>query len=164
MNWEIVAAIGLWIFASGAMGWNRMFRGYCLQSLAYFKHEVLPQLQNDSAWNDEAADLDDLAIPETHNYVTDSAIMIILLMCTVAVNSALLIFTIFDIAYSPLLAGLVASSNATIAVWISVSRKRYFKVQAHVYACYTLLQAKEFHTKSLDEIEKIEEEEDGEQK
>ncbi len=164
MNWHILLALGLCILTAGTLGWNRMFRGYCLESVAYFRHEVLPQLQNNSAWNDEAADLDDEAIPDTENFITDSTLIIVPLTCAMVINCALLIFLSTDIPISGFINGLVAFGNATAAVWISISRVRYFKVQAHVYACYTLLQAEEFHKKSLDELDELEAEENGEEK
>ena len=164
MMGHILLALGLWIFIAGTMGWNRMFRGYCLESVAYFKNEVLPQLQNKSEWNDEAADLDDHAIPDTENWITDSSLIIVPLTCALAFNSVLLLFLSTDIPISGFLNGLVAFGNASAAVWISISRIRYFKVQAHVYACYTLLQAEEFQKKSLDELNKLEAEKNGEEK
>ena len=112
MNWHILLALGLCILTAGTLGWNRMFRGYCLESVAYFRHEVLPQLQNNSAWNDEAADLDDEAIPDTENFITDSTLIIVPLTCAMVINCALLIFLSTDIPISGFINGLVAFGNA----------------------------------------------------
>lgn len=153
MNWHILLAVGLWIFVAVSMGWNRLFRGYCLQSLAYFKKEVLPQLQDNGDFKKEATSLESEVMPQTDNYITDSSLIIIPLTCVLLANSALFIFVISDIPVSGFLNGLMAFGNATIAVWISISRTRYFKIRAHVVAQHTLLQAEEFHEESLDELE-----------
>lgn len=153
MNGHILLAIGLWIFVAGTMGWNRMFRGYCLQSLDYFKKEVLTQLQDSKEFKDEAVILDTEVIPQTERYVVESSLSIVPLTCALAINSILLLFVVGDVPISGFLNGLVAGCNATAAVWISISRIRYFKVRAHVCAQYTLLKAEEFHKDSLDELE-----------
>jgi len=155
VNGHIFLAIVLWFFAAGAVGWNWMFRKYCLEAASYFNYEVLPQLQNNSEWNEEAADLEDAAIPQTKQYIAESMAAISLLMTAVTLNSALVIFLIAGVPVVGTFATGVAVFNATAAVWISITRVRYFKAQAHVYACYTLLQAEEFHKKSLEEIDKL---------
>jgi len=153
MNWHILLAVGLWILTAGALGWNRLFRGYCLESLNYFKKEVIPQLQDNISFKEEATILESKVIPQTDNYITDSALVIIPLTCALLINTALFMFVIADIPVSGFLNGLMAFGNASTVVWISISRIRYFKVRAHVYAQYTLLQAEEFHKESLDELE-----------
>lgn len=146
-------AILLWFFAVGAVGWNWLFRKYCLEASTYFKYEVLPQLQNNSEWNDEAADLEDVAIPQTKQYVADAIAAITILMTAVTLNTALVMFLATDVPIVGTFTAAVAIFNASTAVWISITRVRYFKAQAHVYACYTLLQAEEFHKKSLEELD-----------
>lgn len=153
MNWHILIAAVLWIFVAGTMGWNRMFRGYCLQSLGYLKTEVLPQLQGNIEWKKEAIDIEENAIPQIENYITDSSLVILPLTCALAFNTVLFLYTFADVPVLGFLNGLMAFGNASAAVWISISRIRYFKTHAHVNACYTLLHAEELHKKSLEELE-----------